>query len=412
MSFTCSAASTSVLQAGTELSLRSPVIELEPLAAGSAPQLQFREAHSGGANYIGLQAPGLLNGDFTYTLPTSPGSSGLFLTSTAAGVMSWAQDNNTNFAEDDLTLNGNRVHNFNQASMFWNSIGATGETCVQLNSTIEVTSDQLTLRGTDGLSPRVQMFEASGTGTSTITFSVAALATDDAYTFPGQRPQGTSKFLQCTPGGTMSWETPSLGGTNRKENADDFGNVSGSVSVVFDNDNYDHKRYRLVGNTTFNVTASSRDGDFIMLLQADGTRRQILWSAPTTSRSILPTYVEANDTLTIIFINHGGILDVVPIETDRQTIDGSSVPATWIIDCGNVYRKFRVTGSLPAGRTLAAPNNLPWNTIMELEFLSSGPAPTITGMQMYSGVPSHSAGATYTIRSTPDSLIFCAGEPI
>jgi len=50
---------------------------------------------TGDANTIALQAPATQSADVTYTLPTAPASTGLFLTSTTGGVMSWAQPTNT-----------------------------------------------------------------------------------------------------------------------------------------------------------------------------------------------------------------------------------------------------------------------------------------------------------------------------
>ncbi len=45
---------------------------------------------TGDANVVSLQAPSTQAGSTTYTLPTAPASTGLSLTSTTGGVMSWA----------------------------------------------------------------------------------------------------------------------------------------------------------------------------------------------------------------------------------------------------------------------------------------------------------------------------------
>lgn len=57
---------------------------------GTASELRLREPSAGGASYTGFIAPALA-GNVIYTLPTGfPGASGASLTSTTAGVMSWA----------------------------------------------------------------------------------------------------------------------------------------------------------------------------------------------------------------------------------------------------------------------------------------------------------------------------------
>ena len=73
--------------------------------------LQFSEAANNGTNYIGLQAPLSLSGDFTYTLPSTAPTVGQVLSSDASGVMSWATGGgaDTNIANTDLTLDTDRT---------------------------------------------------------------------------------------------------------------------------------------------------------------------------------------------------------------------------------------------------------------------------------------------------------------
>tara|TARA_R110000803_G_scaffold24272_1_gene58702 strand:- start:1892 stop:2932 length:1041 start_codon:yes stop_codon:yes gene_type:complete len=72
--------------------------------------LQFSEAANNGSDYIGLQAPLSLGGNFTYTLPSTAPTVGQVLSSDASGVMSWATGGgaDTNIANTDLTLDGDR----------------------------------------------------------------------------------------------------------------------------------------------------------------------------------------------------------------------------------------------------------------------------------------------------------------
>jgi hypothetical protein len=97
---------------------------------GAATDLRFREDSGNGANYVGFKAPAALAADSTYTLPTAvPGANGYVLSSTTAGVMSWADpagfaDNLGNHtATTDLDM---ATHNIIRAPALTGSAVASG----------------------------------------------------------------------------------------------------------------------------------------------------------------------------------------------------------------------------------------------------------------------------------------------
>ncbi|MBX3019797.1 MAG: tail fiber domain-containing protein [Bdellovibrionaceae bacterium] len=65
---------------------------LGPVAAGTgnAGSLQFRELAANGTNGVSLRAPDALAANYTLTLPAATGSTGQFLSTDAAGNLSWA----------------------------------------------------------------------------------------------------------------------------------------------------------------------------------------------------------------------------------------------------------------------------------------------------------------------------------
>jgi len=63
------------------------------LILGNAKQVRFSELTANGSNYLSFQAPDTLAADVNYTLPTAaPTANGQVLSSTTAGVLSWATD--------------------------------------------------------------------------------------------------------------------------------------------------------------------------------------------------------------------------------------------------------------------------------------------------------------------------------
>ena len=64
---------------------------LDPYGSGpgKTSQLRFREVSSNGNNYVGLKAPDNITTNLIWTLPSSDGGSGEFLSTDGAGNLTW-----------------------------------------------------------------------------------------------------------------------------------------------------------------------------------------------------------------------------------------------------------------------------------------------------------------------------------
>ena len=73
-----------------------------------AGRINFIEGQISGINYIGLKAPDTIASNITYTLPEAPAAANKVLTSSTAGVMSWA-DQSANYKNTIVTHQTNVV---------------------------------------------------------------------------------------------------------------------------------------------------------------------------------------------------------------------------------------------------------------------------------------------------------------
>jgi len=88
----------SVSITGLSTSATGTVLTLSDTASTSSVNLiidnqkevRFRETTANGTNYVGLKAPASLSADLTYTLPSTDGTSGQFLSTNGSGVLSFA----------------------------------------------------------------------------------------------------------------------------------------------------------------------------------------------------------------------------------------------------------------------------------------------------------------------------------
>jgi len=155
---------------------------------------EFRLADSGDANYVGLQAPATQAASATYTLPSAPASTGLTLTSTTGGVMSWA-------ATSGLTLGAVG------ASPNANGALLTGNTLVlePANASFPgvVTAGTQTLAGAKTFTGPLTLKD-TGDANVVALQAPSTQAGSVTYTLP-TAPTSTNQFLTSTTGGVMSW---------------------------------------------------------------------------------------------------------------------------------------------------------------------------------------------------------------
>lgn len=152
------------------------VVVLAPPAAGTAPELRFRESDASGTNYFSLQAAATMAGNNAYVWPDAfPASSGFALTSTTGGVLSWASTASTvqlfralltEAGSDDFTV----THNF--------AISGTNFTVtyvVQDNNNTSVLPDVVTFTSANAITINLASYRAANGGTLPAGFKVCVV---------------------------------------------------------------------------------------------------------------------------------------------------------------------------------------------------------------------------------------------
>jgi hypothetical protein len=157
---------------------------------------EFRLADASDANYTGLQAPATQAGPVTYTLPPVPASTGLTLTSTTGGVMSWQ-------AASGLALGAVG------ASPNANGALLTGNTLVLEPASASfpgaVTTGAQTLAGTKTFTSPLQLKDTGDANVMALQAPSTSLFPTPTYTLPTAPTVGTNQFLTTTAGGVLTW---------------------------------------------------------------------------------------------------------------------------------------------------------------------------------------------------------------
>lgn len=405
--------------------LESPVTRLDGAAASAtAAKLRLTEGTLNGTDYVELKAPDSVTTTVSYTLPEAPGSAGLVLSSTTGGVMSWVANGggaDLNFAEDNLTADANRTHNWANFNLVLNSVNqfdlnTTAGSQFLFAGAATFTTFSLSMVGDVSVnSGVVQLYEPTANGVDFAGFQgpTAAMAASYTMELPAATPSSNGQFLKVASGAGGSSPVLEFGDEiNRKEGADALGNVSAGVVIDFDTGSYDNKEMTINGDVTFTVNLSAREGSYRMYLTCDGTQRNINWVVSDDSESIRPEHIVANDTMVVYFEQRGGAYHITTSGTTRQTIDGTTLTGTWNVDTGQVYRTWEITGDIGSATTFDLPGNMPANSVLEIEFSSSqSTAPTISSnFVRLSALPNHSGRTIYVIRRTGSTYYFCAGD--
>ncbi len=156
----------------------------------------FKLADSGDANYVAIQAPSTQAAPVTYTLPPVPASTGLTLTSSTAGVMTWAAASGLALAAVGASPNAN---------------GAllTANTLVLEPASASfpgaMTTGAQTLAGTKTFNNPVTLKDTGDANVIALQ-APSTQAGNTTYTLP-TAPASTGLSLTSTTGGVMSWSS-------------------------------------------------------------------------------------------------------------------------------------------------------------------------------------------------------------
>lgn len=180
--------------------------------------LSFKEADDNGSNMVTLAAPSALGGNTTYTLPNVyPSSNGQVLSSTTAGVMSWASASGDNLGSADLQSD-DTARTFTTKSETGSSFEIktqhSGGANFKLTSGGNSSNDRASIRsngvefrnlaGNSGA--KLELYEGSNYGTNKFVFQApSSLAADRTYLLPHLYPTSNGQVLSSTTTGTMSW---------------------------------------------------------------------------------------------------------------------------------------------------------------------------------------------------------------
>jgi len=175
---------------GTVLTLSDTVTtSTVNLIIDNQKEVRFRETTANGTNYVGLKAPASLSADLTYTLPSTDGTSGQFLSTNGSGVLSFASGGVTGISTSAtgtvLTLSDSNIL-FGKGGYFAEATLTDGATVTWNASTQQVA--KLTLGGNRTLSAPTNGVTGQfisiaviqdGTGSRTLTWNSAYEFTGD-----------------------------------------------------------------------------------------------------------------------------------------------------------------------------------------------------------------------------------------
>jgi len=195
----------SVSITGLSTSATGTVLTLSDTASTSSVNLiidnqkevRFRETTANGTNYVGLKAPASLSADLTYTLPSTDGTSGQFLSTNGSGVLSFASGGVTGVSTSAtgtvLTLSDSNIL-FGKGGYFAEATLTDGAT-VTLNASTQQVS-KLTLGGNRTLSAPTNGVTGQFISIAVIQDSTGSrtLTWNSAYVFTG----GTAPTLTTT----------------------------------------------------------------------------------------------------------------------------------------------------------------------------------------------------------------------
>jgi hypothetical protein len=174
-----------------------------------------------GGQYVGMKAPATVSASYTLTMPPAVGTNGQFLTTTAAGVLSWSSSASGLVSDGGNTTAADVVIGTNDANSLILETGGTN--AVELD-----TSGDLNL-----LTENAIKFQDT-TGGEYVGMKAPATVSA-SYTLTMPTAQGTTgQFLSNSDGaGTMTWASSTTG------NLSDGGNTTGAIVVSGTNDTFD-----------------------------------------------------------------------------------------------------------------------------------------------------------------------------
>jgi len=153
-----------LITVGGQTSGTQGVVTLVAPASGTAPELQFREDAANGANFFSLKAAASMATNNPYTWPAAyPAANGYQLSSTTAGVLSWAVSAGVSRFPFTLTEAGSDNFTVNHA------FGLTGNFTVSMtlqdNNTLQVIPDSVTFTDGNNIVINLASYRAANGGT-------------------------------------------------------------------------------------------------------------------------------------------------------------------------------------------------------------------------------------------------------
>ena len=190
-----------------------------------------------GTNYVSLRAPATLPiSSFDLTLPTGLGSPGQYLRAAGGGAMRWetvSLSSDTNFANSDLSLSGERIHNLNSHSLTLSNsnsgtnspvsifpsgsvglelssnfqrIGNNAKSYINLNqntNVIELTSTVADFKSYDGTTQKIRLRDNDNSNYIDLQ-APTGLSSNINFVLPSD--SGTNEYQLITDGsGNLSW---------------------------------------------------------------------------------------------------------------------------------------------------------------------------------------------------------------
>jgi hypothetical protein len=181
---------------------------------------QIKLQDNTGGQYVGLKAPATVSASYTLTMPNAVGTNGQFLTTTAAGVLSWASSATGLISDGGDTTAATIVIGTNDANSLMLETG--GVNAVELDTSGDLnllTENQLKLQ--DNTGGQYVGLKAPATVSASYTLTMPSAAGSNG------------QFLTTTAGGVLSWASSATGLIS------DGGNTEGANVVIGTNDTFD-----------------------------------------------------------------------------------------------------------------------------------------------------------------------------
>ena len=293
--------------------------------------VEFQEATGNGDNYIRLQAPNALGGDYSYTLPVDYGTNGYVLTTDGIGGLTWVVQAGGAAVSSVFTRSGAvvAVAGDYTASQVTNTPSGSIAAITTQAAINELDSEKVALSGdemTGNLSldneSELQWQEATANGNNYISFKApASLSGTIDYTLPDNI--GTPGYVLSTNGlGALDWIAGGGGGGANIQ----LSNLG--TTAVNDNINPDANNTHFLGidNARWGLNSfliNAKDDDLVgaPIQILDGNALQRMFIRIGVNASISPTGVAIRNAISTVNINSG---ELAIFTVNDATVDANA----------------------------------------------------------------------------------------